>query len=73
MNDYVDKWKTGARLQYYLYDKNWTVKEFAEKVGITIKAMQGYCDGKYLPNIHTLALMADVLQVPIDDIIVRIR
>lgn len=57
------------KLNKAMQDYGMTQKDLAEKIGITESAMSLYCNGKRIPNVLTVSLMAMALKCELYDLI----
>ena len=59
----------GKNITKFRKEKNLTQEELAKKINISAKAISSYENNRNLPNIETLILLSQVLDVKIDDIL----
>lgn len=57
----------GKNLKYYRLKNNMTMKELAEKIGVTNMAISNYESGKRTPDMQILNKLAEVLNIKIMD------
>ena len=59
----------GKNIAKFRKKKNLTQEELAQKINISAKAISSYENNRNLPNIETLILLSEVLDVPVDAVI----
>ena len=59
----------GKNIAKFRKEKELTQEELAQKINISAKAISSYENNRNLPNIETLILLSEVLDVPVDALI----
>ena len=59
----------GKNITKFRKEKNLTQEELAQKINISAKAISSYENNRNLPNIETLILLSEVLDVSVDALI----
>lgn len=59
----------GKNITKFRKEKNLTPEELAQKINISAKAISSYENNRNLPNIETLILLSEVLDVSVDALI----
>lgn len=65
----MDKTKTGSMIREARQNKNYTQSELGELLGVTNKAVSRWENGESFPDIGVLEQLANVLELPIEDIV----
>ena len=67
----VDKVATGAKIREIMEQKGVCLAEFAFRMNKSTRTASNYLNGKGLNNIFTIVSIADILQVKVDDLIIK--
>lgn len=68
----IDVSATGKNISRLMSDAGMTVNEFQKAVGVvSIQAVYKWLNGKTLPTVDNLVIIADIFGVTIDDLIVK--
>lgn len=59
----------GENLKYLRKQRHWTQQELAEKLGLPRTTLGDYERGKTEPNISMLIQLAEIFQIPVDDLL----
>jgi transcriptional regulator with XRE-family HTH domain len=65
----LDSRKTGAYISQLRRDQDWTQLDLANRVHVTPQAVSRWETGESFPDINTLASLAKVFQVSVDDLL----
>ena len=70
MNDEKLKHQIGANIAAYRKREGWTQAELAEKLNYSDKAISKWERGESVPDVLTLANLAELLRITVDDLLV---
>lgn len=68
--DLIDTKATGNKIKKIMEEKNITVKEMSDILGISFQAVHKIVNGKNLPTMPHLFVISQVLGTTVDDLIV---
>jgi len=57
------------RIKIVLVEKDISQKELAEKLGMSFSSVNGYCCNRQQPTLTTLERIAEILQVPMRELV----
>lgn len=66
----VDIDKTGNNINNKIKESNYKLNEIAEILGVTEIAIYKWCEGKSLPKIDNLIILADIFKCEIQDLLI---
>lgn len=66
----LDTVATGHRIKELMEEKNITIKELSEKLQVSFQAVYRWHKGETLPTICNMFVLAQLLEVEVDDILV---
>lgn len=69
----VDQERTSQRINDLCLARGLTVKDLQRELGISRQAIDKWLNGKSLPRTECLVLLAHVLDVRLDDLVIRKR
>lgn len=64
------KWFS-RNIKYLLSSKGMSQRELARKIGLTEACMSRYCNGNRLPSVDRAVLMAQAMNVSIEELVIR--
>ena len=68
----IDMKKTGKQIHSLILVNGFTVGEISDYMGFSSnRSVYKWFSGQTLPSIESLVLLADLMKVPVDDLIVR--
>ncbi|MHC1750701.1 MAG: helix-turn-helix domain-containing protein [Cellulosilyticaceae bacterium] len=67
-----DIWSAGRKIKSERKAKGLTQQKLAEKSGVTEASIRNYEQGKYIPTLFNILLIAEVLDLSIDYLVGRI-
>ena len=62
---------TAKNISRLMSEAGMTVNDFQKAVGVSIQAVYKWLNGKTLPTVDNLVIIADIFGVTIDDLIVK--
>lgn len=65
--EWIEKFR--RNLDYILYERGYTQKDFAKALGVTQAAVSYWIDGKRAPSVYSLINMSYLLHMSIDELV----
>ena len=67
----IDPIRTGEKIKSSILHLNIPIKELAKMMSVSPQAVYKWICGESLPSLENVVLLSSILNVPIDDLIVR--
>ena len=67
----IDPIKTGEKIKSYIDRSNIQIKDLARMMSVSQQAVYKWICGESLPSLENIVLLSSILNVPLDDLIVR--
>ena len=67
----IDPVKTGEKIKSYIGRSNIQIKDLARMMSVSRQAVYKWICGESLPSLENIVLLSSILNVPLDDLIVR--
>ena len=67
----IDPVKTGEKIKSYIGRSNIQIKDLARMMSVSQQAVYKWICGESLPSLENIVLLSSILNVPLDDLIVR--
>ena len=67
----IDPVKTGEKIKTYIDRSNIQIKDLARMMSVSQQAVYKWICGESLPSLENIVLLSSILNVPLDDLIVR--
>ena len=67
----IDPVKTGEKIKSYIGRSNIQIKDLARMMSVSQQAIYKWICGESLPSLENIVLLSSILNVPLDDLIVR--
>ena len=68
---YLSRTETGLAIYNAIQNSGYTQAYIAEKMGISPCSGSRWATGRHIPDMDSLAELADVLNIPVDDLLIR--
>lgn len=65
--EWIEKFR--RNLDYVLYERGYTQRDFAKALGVTEAAVSYWLDGKRAPSVYSLINMSYLLHMTIDELV----
>lgn len=65
--EWIEKFR--RNLDYILYERGYTQRDFAKALGVTEAAVSYWIDGKRAPSVYSLINMSYLLHITIDELV----
>ena len=67
----IDTIKTGERIKSFIVHSNITIKDLAKMMSVSQQSVYKWICGKSLPSLENIVLLSSILDVALDDLIVK--
>ena len=66
----VDRKETGKRIRMLMEERKITIRQMSDEIGVTFGAVSNILNGRCLPTIDNMLIMADFMGVKLEDMTV---
>lgn len=67
----IDRKRTGEEIERRMKEKDITIRDISERLGLSYQSVAKWIKGKSLPNIYHLYAISRILGCTVDDIVIK--
>lgn len=69
--NYINRAETGLAIYNAIHNAEYSQAEISRIMGVTPCMVSRWATGRHIPDMDSLAYLADILQIPVDSLLVR--